>query len=92
VNPPEPSERCKEIFAALSQYLDMELPPDSCQDLESHLAGCPPCIDFLESLRKSIQLCRECTPTELPEPLSEVAGRQLQAAYKRMLLARERSR
>jgi len=87
----EPSERCKEIFAILSEYLNMELPPDSFRQLESHLEGCPPCIDFLESLRKSIDLCREYTPTELPKPLSEDARRQLQAAYNRMLLARERS-
>ena len=85
----EPSERCKEIFAILSEYLDMELPPDSCRELESHLEGCPPCIDFLESLRKSINLCREYSPAELPKPLSEDAGRQLKAAYYRMLLARE---
>jgi RNA polymerase sigma-70 factor (ECF subfamily) len=91
VNVKEPSERCKEIFAILSEYLDKELPPDSCRELESHLEGCPPCIDFLESLRKSIKLCRECSPTELPKPLSKDARRQLQAVYNRMLLARESS-
>lgn len=91
MNVQEPSERCKEIFAILSEYLDMELTPDSCRELESHLEGCPPCIDFLESLRKSINLCREYSPTELPKPLSEDARRQLQAAYNRMLLARESS-
>ena len=57
MNVQEPGERCKEIFALLSEYLDMELTPDSCLELESHLEGCPPCIDFLESLRKSINLC-----------------------------------
>lgn len=89
MNAPEPSERCKEVFAVLSQYLDMELPPDSCQELESHLEGCPPCIEFVESLRKSIDLCRKYSPTELPQPLSEKARHQLQDAYNRMLLARE---
>ena len=91
MNAQEPSERCREIFAILSEYLDMELPPDSCEELESHLEGCPPCIDFLESLRKSINLCRGCSPVELPKPLSDDARQQLQEAYNKMLFARKRS-
>jgi len=85
----ETSERCKEIFGILSQYLDMELPPASCQELESHLEGCRPCIEFLESLRKSISLCREYSPSELPMPLSEEARHELKKAYDKMLSARE---
>jgi hypothetical protein len=69
----------------------MELSPESCRELELHLEGCPPCIDFVESLRKSIDLCREYSPTERSEPLSEDARRQLQEAYKRMLAARRSS-
>jgi len=90
MNAQVPSGRCKEVFAALSEYLDMDLPPESCEELESHLEGCPPCIEFVKSLRKSIELCREYTPTELPKPLSDEARHQLQEAYQRMLLARER--
>ena len=89
MNAQEPVERCKELFAVLSEYLDMELPPDSCQELESHLAGCPPCIDFVQSLRKSIDLCREYLPQKLPKPLSDEARHQLQEAYKQMLSLRE---
>ncbi len=89
MNMQEPSERCKEIFAVLSEYLDMELAPASCQELESHLEGCRPCIEFVESLRKSIVLCREYSPTELPKPLSKEAHRELQEAYQGMLSARK---
>lgn len=85
----EPSEQCKEVFAALSEYLDMELSPSSCEELEAHLKGCPPCIEFVESLRKSIDFCRSYSPTERPKPLSEDARHELQEAYKKMLLARE---
>lgn len=85
----EPSERCKEIFAVLSEYLDMELAPASCQELESHLEGCGPCIEFVESLRKSIGLCREYSPSELPRPLSIKAHQELREAYQRMLSARK---
>lgn len=85
----EPSEKCKEVFAALSEYLDMELSPASCEELEEHLKDCPPCIEFVESLRKSIDLCRSYSPTDLPRRLTEDARHEVQEAYKKMLLARE---
>ncbi len=76
---------CGEIFAMLSAYLDLELPPETCREIEEHLAGCPPCIEFTESLRKTVDLCREYEPDEAPAPLTEDARRELLAAYRRML-------
>ena len=84
----ERTERCKEIFSLLSEYLNLELPPGACQEIETHLAGCPPCVEFAESLRKTVELCRGCQPTELPEPLGTEAREQLQGAYRKMLAAR----
>lgn len=88
----EPNERpdeCKEIFSLLSEYLNLELPPGACQEIEAHLAGCPPCIEFAESLRKTVELCRRYRPTELPEPLGTEARAQLENAYEKMLNARK---
>jgi anti-sigma factor RsiW len=81
-------ENCKDVFATLSQYLDLELPPDACQEVEQHLEGCPPCIEFAESLRKTIDLCHHYEPTEMPAPLSEKAREELKAAYEKMVAAR----
>jgi anti-sigma factor RsiW len=81
-------ENCKEVFATLSEYLDLELPPDACREVEQHLEGCPPCIEFAQSLRKTIDLCHQYEPSELPAPLSQKAREDLQAAWKRMLAAR----
>jgi len=83
-------ENCKEVFATLSEYLDLELPPDACREVEQHLEGCPPCIEFAESLRKTIDLCHRYEAKEMPAPLSEKAREDLQAAYRRMLAARGR--
>src|ERR1017187_400253 len=85
----ELTEKCKEIFSLLSDYLNLELPPDACQEIETHLAGCPPCIEFAESLRKTIDLCRSYRPTELPEPIGKQARDQLLDAYQKMLAARK---
>jgi RNA polymerase sigma-70 factor (ECF subfamily) len=84
----ERTEKCKEIFSLLSDYLNLELPPDACQQIEAHLAGCPPCIEFAESLRKTVELCRSYRPTELPEPIGNQARAQLLDAYQKMLRAR----
>ena len=82
---PERLNNCKEIFALLSQYFDLELPPDACQEVEAHLAECPPCIEFAESLRRTVELCRQYHPTELPEPIGRQARQQLLEAYRKAL-------
>ena len=42
----ERTEKCKEVFSLLSEYLNLELAPYACQEIETHIAGCPPCIEF----------------------------------------------
>lgn len=83
------SDRCMEIFALLSQYLDVELPPEACGAIEKHIKDCPPCIEFTESLKKTIALCRQYSPGEIPPELSEESRAQLEQAYLRMLTARK---
>jgi len=82
-------EKCKEVFALLSEYLNLELPADACQEIEKHLAGCAPCVEFAESLRKTVELCRRYEPAELPGPLGDSARAQLLDAYQKMLAARQ---
>ncbi|HEY4364438.1 MAG TPA: zf-HC2 domain-containing protein [Bryobacteraceae bacterium] len=82
------NEGCKEVFALLSDYLNLELPPEACQEIEAHIAGCEPCIEFTESLRKTVDLCRQYRPAELAGPLGDEAKSQLLEAYKKMLEAR----
>ena len=84
----ERAEKCKEVFSLLSEYLNLELPSDACREIETHLAGCPPCIEFAESLRKTVDLCRHYRPSEMPEPLGKQAREQLLDAYRKMLGAR----
>ncbi|MGD1069284.1 MAG: zf-HC2 domain-containing protein [Bryobacteraceae bacterium] len=89
MEPDERTEKCREIFSLLSEYLNLELPPGACEEIETHLAGCPPCIEFAESLRKTVELCRRYQPSELPEPMGTGARARLLDAYQRMLDARK---
>jgi len=61
---PQPRPRhCRELFAALSDYVDEELPPGMCDEVERHMAGCRPCDAFLDSLRQTIQRCKKFQPS-----------------------------
>ena len=82
------NETCREVFALLSDYLNLELPADLCAQMEAHIAGCSPCIEFADSLRRTVELCKQYQPTELPAPLGEKAKQQLQEAYRKMLASR----
>ena len=76
---------CKEIFALLSQYLDRELPPEMCDQIEKHIGDCPPCIYFVRSLRTSIELCRRYRDEERPGPLPSAVREELLASYRKMM-------
>ncbi len=66
--------RCKEIFAALSAYLDGELGVKDCRSLERHLQGCEPCLAYLDSLKTTIQVCRGYRISKVPRPSARVAA------------------
>jgi len=84
----ERNEKCREVFSLLSEYLNLELPPDACREMEMHIAGCAPCVEFTESLRKTVELCRQYRPEELPEPLGAEAREELLDTYRKMTAAR----
>jgi RNA polymerase sigma-70 factor (ECF subfamily) len=57
-----PPIACKELFAALSDYIDQELDPSLCEDLQRHLGDCSPCQVYLASLEETVRRCkRHCT-------------------------------
>ncbi|MDX2033990.1 MAG: zf-HC2 domain-containing protein [Blastocatellia bacterium] len=55
---------CREMFARLSEYLDGELDEDLCQCFDSHMRDCEPCLAFLATLKKTVELCRSASDAE----------------------------
>jgi anti-sigma factor RsiW len=73
------SASCREMLDHLSEYLDGELDPASCAEIEGHLHDCEPCVAFLRSLRATV-----AHVASLPKPvLSEEARRACAEAYAR---------
>jgi predicted anti-sigma-YlaC factor YlaD len=88
MEPTPPSTGCEEVARLLSQYLDVELPPQDCKLIEEHLSGCAPCVEFARGLRRTVELCRSYRLSEMPRPISEAARAELLSAYRKMLAAR----
>jgi RNA polymerase sigma-70 factor (ECF subfamily) len=78
-----PDRRCREIFAALSQYLDGELRVKECSDLERHLQGCQPCLAYIENLKTTIGACHQFRTRKAPKPSARVRHALREAMRKR---------
>lgn len=63
---------CRAIFAALSEFVDGTLPANGCQELRRHLSDCKPCVEYLESLKRTIDLCHAYKITSAPPPSPQV--------------------
>jgi hypothetical protein len=61
-----------------------------CGEIETHTGRCTPCAEFTDSLRKTVDLCRNYEPRELPGPLVKDARQRLLEAYHQMLAAHGR--
>ena len=58
---------CASGVELLMDYLEGVLAADVRAALDTHVAGCPKCVAFLESYRATPRLMREATATSLPE-------------------------
>ena len=64
-------EKCKEHFKKMSEYLDGTLEKGLCDEIEKHLSECPDCMNCLESIQKTIKLCKEGSEENIPADLHE---------------------
>jgi anti-sigma factor RsiW len=65
------SEECRKYFDRISEYLDGELEQDICHEIDAHLRECPECRRCVESLKKTVELCREGAREEIPQDAKE---------------------
>lgn len=63
--------RCEEIFQKIGDYLDKDLDPHICEEIEDHIKDCEPCVAFINTLRKTVELFQVAKADEtIPEPVS----------------------
>ena len=61
---------CHELFEKLSEYLDNELDEVTCRDIEKHIEECVPCFVCLQTLKRTIDLCKQTVNKSVPEDFS----------------------
>jgi anti-sigma factor (TIGR02949 family) len=62
---------CRGVIDLLCDYLEGEIPREDSEALEIHLSDCPPCMAFLNTYRKTTELCRHLQPEDIPVELKE---------------------
>ena len=63
---PADAPACPDVLQLFSQRLEGEISGSVCQELESHLRRCPRCSSRCDSLRASLNLCRQAGDETVP--------------------------
>ncbi|RMG54997.1 MAG: zf-HC2 domain-containing protein [Acidobacteria bacterium] len=74
--------KCEELLALLNDYVDGDIDPAVCEDLEEHLAGCNPCQVVVDNIRKTITLYKSGELYEPSRPFRERLHRLLRERWK----------
>jgi RNA polymerase sigma-70 factor (ECF subfamily) len=73
-------QRCRRLFAALSDYMDGVVDDAVCEEMDRHIEHCEPCQAFLASLKSAVAQCRLYSP-KCDEQRTEELRRELLVKY-----------
>ena len=65
-NPNHDPEKCKALFARLSEYIDGELDETTRQKIARHMTDCLPCQACLLTLERTVALCHDGLDIDTP--------------------------
>lgn len=63
------AKKCQEYIQGLNDYLDGELSPELCEEIEKHVGQCENCRIMVDTLKQTVTLCREGKKEKLPRKL-----------------------
>jgi len=64
--------KCEELLGSLSAYIDGELGPELCLELEKHLSECDNCRVVLNTTKRTIDLVHSpIEKSDMPEDVRE---------------------
>jgi len=63
------AKKCEEYIGGLAEYIDGEIDPELCEEIERHIGQCHNCRIMVDTLRQTVLLCREGNPEPLPPAL-----------------------
>ncbi len=62
---------CDALLSSLSSYIDGDLAPELCREIEKHLEGCDNCRVVLNTTKRTIDLVRDGEGQPLPPEVRE---------------------
>jgi len=77
---------CRQCLDFIADYLAGEVDPRAAEQFEAHLEACPPCRDYIESYKRTIELERDALTVDdaecraMPESLVKAICRARKAA------------
>jgi len=75
--------KCSDFVGGLNEYIDGELEPELCEEIEKHLGECENCRIMVNTLKQTVSLCREGREEKLPEALEGKLNNLLKARWKK---------
>ena len=57
---------CEDVIGMLLEYLETTLTPATLAAFERHLAGCPPCVAYLRTYRRTREIAAAGERVEMP--------------------------
>jgi len=67
---PQNPSHCLQLFDKLSEYIDGEMEEAERRDIEAHIAHCAACFGCLQSLKRTIALCKQAGRQTVPPVFS----------------------
>ncbi|UCG61445.1 MAG: zf-HC2 domain-containing protein [Candidatus Zixiibacteriota bacterium] len=75
--------KCLDYINDLNDYLDGELDPSLCEEIEKHIGHCENCRIMVDTMKQTVTLCREGKPEKLPAALEDKLGGILKARWEK---------
>lgn len=61
--------KCPDYIHSLNDYLDGDVSPELCAEIEKHIGECQNCRIMVDTLKQTVKLCREGREETLPAVL-----------------------
>ena len=75
-------ERCPDVVTLFSRYLEEEISPDLCAQMEQHIKECEACRDVCDSLKYTLKLCAQSPTADVPKDVQQSVHDAVQAFLK----------
>lgn len=77
------AKKCLDYINELNDYLDGEIDSSLCAEIEAHIGQCNNCRIMVDSMRQTVQLCREGKPEQLPAELENKLNNLLKERWEK---------